>query len=877
MTDSQRPLRDDIQRLGSILGDVIRHHAGSTVFTCIESVRAATKAARGPDPESLDGVQADLRALGPVDARAVTRGFALFLTLANVAEQHHRLRRRRDYEREGRAPQPGSLEDCFARLLDAGHAPQQILAALRTQRVELVLTAHPTEITRSTTVHKLNHVATLLRENDRGDLTVHEREEVERGLRAAITALWLTDEIRRDAPTPLDEVRAGLFWFEQTIWDAAADFGRRLDRACRSHLGEELGNLEYPLRFGSWMGGDRDGNPNVTAAITRRAVCLARAFACTLYRREIGELAEELSLGTASESLRRAAPDTREPYRTVLNGLREGLGQSRRHWLRGYHHPEGLVEGTAPVDLEALRETLELVQSSLREVGANALADGRVRDLLRRSSLFGLVLARLDLRQDSSVHTAIADALTAGRWATLSEDERLALLEEWRSGAAPSLKKLLEKLEDGEARETIQLMLSLDEIGADALGSYVISMARYASDVLLVEALQTMAGVHEPCRVVPLFETVEDLQTAPQTLDALFRARARALGEEAPAQQQIMIGYSDSAKTAGRLASAWALFEAQEQMTEVAARHGVTLQFFHGRGGTVGRGGGPTSLAIQSQPPETVRGALRVTEQGEMIQAKFGLPGIAVRTLEVYTTSVLETTLARPLRIDPKWRTAMAEMSRASLDAYRECVQETPDFVEYFRQCTPEVELAHLRIGSRPQRRSGKASGIHSLRAIPWVFAWMQTRWLLPAWLGVDAGLATIDPALCREMTERWPFFRSLLDLEEMVLAKAEPRIAERYEKALVDPDLHAVGDDLRARFVRTRTAILAATGQDRLLGSRPVLARSIDVRNPYVDPINLMQIEALRHFRENENDHEALDLLLRTMNGVAAGMRNTG
>lgn len=371
MNDPHRALADDIQWLGRLLGGVIRRHAGESVFQCIETVRAATKSARESESTGLDEVQSELRNLKPVDARAVTRGFALFLTLANIAEQHHRQRRRRDYEREGKGHQRGSLEEVFSRLVADGHDAEAIREALRTQQVGFVLTAHPTEITRSTTVEKLRRIAALLHQNDRLDLTEFESDEIERELHAAITALWLTDEVRRKAPTPLDEVRAGLFWFEQTLWDAVRDFGRRLDRASREYLGEDLGSIDLPIRFGSWMGGDRDGNPNVTAATTRRAVCLSRLFACTLYRREVDALAEELSLDVASEEFCADLPVTHEPYRFVLNHLSDCLRAARKHWLSGYRNKHGRPtdSNSDVMDVNDLRRTCVSVQESLRAVG----------------------------------------------------------------------------------------------------------------------------------------------------------------------------------------------------------------------------------------------------------------------------------------------------------------------------------------------------------------------------------------------------------------------------------------------------------------------------------------------------------------------------
>ena len=875
MNDPHRPLADDIRRLGRLLGEVIRSHAGEPVFECIETVRAATKAAREKDSTGLEEVQSKLRSLEPAEARAVTRGFALFLTLANVAEQHHRQRRRRDYEREGKGLQRGSLDEVLARLIADGHDPKLLREALQAQRVSFVLTAHPTEITRSTTIEKLRRIAALLHESDRLDLTRIESDQIDRELRASITALWLTDEVRRKAPTPLDEARAGLFWFEQTLWDAVRDFGRRLDRASREYLGEGPGSIDLPIRFGSWMGGDRDGNPNVTASTTRRAICLSRVFACTLYRREVDALAEELSLDAASEEFCADLPATCEPYRLVLNRLSDRLREAREHWLRGYRDSQGRP-GASTADVltgEELRAVCSSVQRSLRAVGADVLAEDRVLDILRRIEVFGMVLARLDVRQDASIHERIGDLITDGGWSESAEAERCALATQLaQSERSPDAVLAGIGPEETEVRETILLLMSLNEIGSDALGAYVISMASRASDVLLVEGLQSWAGVKAALPVVPLFETVEDLQRAPAALDALFAARRNG-----PSSQEVMVGYSDSAKTAGRLASAWALYEAQEGMAAVGHRHGVTVSFFHGRGGTVGRGGGPMSLAIQSQPAGTIGGRMRVTEQGEMIQAKFGLPQIAERTLEVATTSVLEASVAKPVEVPAPWRDAMRAMSEASMRVYRETVQGDEGFLRYFEQCTPVTELAHLRIGSRPQRRSTGGGGVESLRAIPWVFAWTQTRWLLPAWLGVDAGLNALSPALRTEMAERWPFFQSFLDLQEMVLAKADVRIAELYQGMLVEPDLNRFGAGLRRSLEATRSAVLATTGRKQLLERSPVLARSIRVRNPYVDPINLMQIEALRRLRNDPEDLEALDLLLRTMNGVATGLRNTG
>ena len=427
-------------------------------------------------------------------------------------------------------------------------------------------------------------------------------------------------------------------------------------------------------------------------------------------------------------------------------------------------------------------------------------------------------------------------------------------------------------------RDVLDTFQTAAALPPDSLGAYVITMASRASDVLAVELLQKLAGSRHPQRVVPLFETTADLQRAGGVLDALFALpwyRARIAGH-----QEVMVGYSDSAKDAGRFTAAWALYGAQEQVVAACARHGVRLTLFHGRGGSVGRGGGPTHLAIRSQPPGSINGRLRVTEQGEMIQAKFGLPDIAVRTMEVYTTATLEATLAPAPQVAPEWRAAMDRLSERARTSYRAVVYEHPRFLEYFHTATPEPELSAVHIGSRPARRS-RGTGVDSLRAIPWQFAWTQTRLLLASWLGIDealgASIAPGDDRLLKAMYERWPFFQSTIDLIEMVLAKADPRIAAEYDRRLVPADLQPLGRELRSRLAHATAAVLAITGHREPVDATPVLRRSIDVRNPYVDPINLVQIELLARLRKAQDAPELVRAFVVTVNGIAAGLRNTG
>jgi len=883
-TDPHQPLQDDVRVLGALLGDTLRRQGGDALFEAVERVRTVSKEVRNGQAR-FEALRQTLHDLSTEDAMAVARAFAHFLGLANIAEQHHRTRRRRDYQRNpDTPPQRASFEDSLSRLRAAGIPLATLAERVTTQRIELVLTAHPTEVVRRTLRQKQRHIAELLALGDRPDLTEPERAERIRHLAEEIAAIWLTDEINREQPSPLDEVRSGMVAFEQTLWDAVPQHLRALDAALQSATGQRLPDGIAPIRFGSWMGGDRDGNPNVTPEVTIRACLLARWMAADLYAREVAELRAELSMRTASQELLGRVGNAAEPYRVLLRQVGERLERTRSH-------VEELLDSPAPLtpseeiytDPEELAEPLRLCFRSLEETGAGIIAHGRLLDLLRRIPCFGLTLVRLDLRQEADRHTAALDAIARRSglsYMDLPEEERQRFLLGELEGDAPMTRAAMTATDgfDGEVADVLQTMRVAAGLPGGSLGAYVISMASQPSDILAVERLQLAAGVQPPLRVVPLFETVADLRGADGCLDRLFRVPwyQRRIG----GHQEVMIGYSDSAKDGGRLAATWELYTAQERVVSVCGKHGVRVTLFHGRGGSVGRGGGPTHLAIQSQPPGSVDGTLRVTEQGEMIDSKFSLPAIAERTLELYTTAVLEATLMPAVPASERWRTLMQALADDSRAAYRRVVYEMPEFVEYFRLATPEVELGQLLIGSRPARRR-PGTGVESLRAIPWVFAWTQTRLMLPAWLGVGEALrhamARGELEELRTMYREWPFFRSTLDLIAMVLAKASPEIAAHYDAELVPAELRGLGEHLRSSLEQTIAAVLEVTGQAHLLADNPVLRRSIDVRNPYVDPINLVQVELLSRIRQAADDPALLDAFLVTVNGVAAGMRNTG
>jgi phosphoenolpyruvate carboxylase len=902
--DPHKPLRDDVRLLGELLGDTLRAHEGDALFARVEQVRAMAKAARDGGEADFERLADLLRDLPLASAVPIAHAFAQFLTLANIAEQHHRVRRRRDYAREAdRRPQPGSCDEAFARLVAAGIAPDRLAAAVGALRVELVLTAHPTEIVRRTLARAHRRIADALDYHDRPDLTEAERDDSIDTLRREIAIVWGTEEVRDRAVTPLDEVRAGLVVFEQTLWDAMPRYLRSVDRALREAAATPLAIDAAPVRFGSWIGGDRDGNPNVTPEVTRKATWLARWMAAHLYLREIKALREELSLATASGELRARAPDAAEPYRALLREVTQRLDATRA-WAAAQIEGEG-VRGRADGDPERVAqqdpyldaadfaEPLRLCSRSLHDTGNAIVASGRLADILRRIATFGLTLARLDLRQESARHEEAVDWIARqrglGPYRDAHEDARVALLlAALGSGMPPIDERELAGAPDS-VHDVVETFLTAAAIHPESLGAYIITMAHRASDVLAVELLQKLAATPHPRRVVPLFETADDLTAAGGVLDALlalpwYRQRIDTASRDSgsPPRVEVMIGYSDSAKDAGRFAAAWALYRAQEEIVAACRKHAVAVTLFHGRGGSIGRGGGPTYLAIQSQPPGSLDGTLRVTEQGEMIQAKFGLSDIAVRTLEVYTTATLDAMLTPSPPPRPEWRAAMDRLFADARASYRAVVHDDARFVAYFNAATPVQELPAIHIGSRPARRGGgPARGVEGLRAIPWQFAWTQTRLLLASWLGTEAALeAAIARGELRElqaMYEKWSFFRSTIDLIEMVLAKADARIAAEYDRRLVPPDLQPLGRDLHLRLARAARAVLDVTGHRQLVDTNRVLRRSIDVRNPYVDPINLVQIELLARLRQAPDAPELRRAFIVTVNGIAAGMRNTG
>jgi phosphoenolpyruvate carboxylase len=865
-------LREDVRLLGDLLGEILRGEEGPALFKLVEKVRALAKRARSGNTDDAEALRARLASLDTGEALPLARAFAHFLALTNIAEQHHRVRLRRERHRAADGPGASPVAVALARSMADGVSPERLHEVVSSLQVELVLTAHPTQATRRTLLQKHRRVAAALARRDRPDLLPEEREDITRELRREITAIWHTDELRRRRPTPVDEARAALVLFDQVIWDALPVYLRTLDRALTNATGRPLRLDAAPIRFGSWTGGDRDGNPNVTAEVTEEVCRLARRQAADLYHREVERLVDELSMTRATPELRARVGDAREPYRALLAGVLARLEATRR--------PDENSATQPYADSRELWGPLALCHRSLHAIGAGSVADGRLLDVLRRVAALGLTLFRLDVRQEAGVHARAMDAVTRslglGSYLSWSEDERLSFLTHELASPRPLFPRRLPA--DAPLAEVAGTLAVCARQPSEALGAYVISMATAASDVLLVHLLQREAGVSQPLRVVPLFETLADLDRAGAVMARLLDIpwyRAQIGGH-----QEVMIGYSDSTKDAGRLAAAWGLFRAQEDIVAVCRAREVKLTLFHGRGGTIGRGGGPIYLAILSQPPGSVDGRLRVTIQGETVEAAFGLPDIATESFELYVNATLDATLHPPAAPRAGERAVMDRLAGLAAGAYRRWVQDAA-FLRYFQVATPERELGCLNIGSRPaRRRSTTDVDLGSLRAIPWIFAWSQTRLHLPAWLGVGEALTALyeeaGEAQVQELARTWPFFRALLELFEMVLAKADPDIAAYYDRVLVPDSLRPLGQDLRASCRRSVAAVLRAKDERLLLSSEADLRRSIELRNPYVDPLNLLQAELLRRTRAAD-DPRLTDALLVTINGIAAGMRNTG
>ncbi len=887
------PLREDVRLLGNLLGETLKEQAGQDLFNQVEQIRALSKGARDGQVEAERELEKLLSSLGDEEILPLTRAFTHFLNFSNIAEQYHVVRSRRQSEFDESLPSPNPLDHLFEKFKQHQISAETLYKQVCELKIELVLTAHPTEVSRRTLIQKYDGINDCLHKFDQQKLTPHERQTVLDDLKQLICSAWQTDEIRQNKPTPIDEAKWGFTTIEQTLWNAVPKFVRELNGMVQDQCGKSLPLTVAPVRFASWMGGDRDGNPNVTHNVTQEVLWLSRWQASELYLRDIEDLRWELSIQQCSDELKQAlGKNHAEPYREYLRDTRERL-KATRHWLSEKLAGRDADNSRVIQSKDELLQPLLLCYRSLIDCNLPEIANGKLLDYIHRVNCFGIELLKLDIRQESGRHrqaiSAITEYLGLGNFETWTEQARQNFLLQELQSKRPLLPKYLNEpagslIEHPDVQEVFATMRTLAKQPQESLGAYIISMAEYPSDVLAVLLLQKEADIKHSLRVVPLFETLKDLDGAASTMNTLFGMHWYK--QHIQGKHEVMIGYSDSAKDAGFMSANWAQYRAQEELTAVAQTHGVQLTLFHGRGGSISRGGAPTQQALFSQPPGSISGAIRVTEQGEMIRFKFGLEGIALQNLEVYTAATLEATLLPPPVPKDEWRALMDEMTDLSVQVYRQTVRENPHFVKYLRTVTPELELQMLPLGSRPAKRK-VSGGIESLRAIPWVFAWTQIRLMLPAWLGTGAAInqviANDQKGLLDEMLQEWPYFQTLIDMLEMVLSKADGHVALYYEAHLTDDeDLKVLGEQLRQRLKDAVKTLLALKGESKLLSSNEVLDQSMKVRKPYLLPLHLLQAELMKRRRLYMNEKQAENTpvdhaLMVTIAGIAAGLRNTG
>jgi phosphoenolpyruvate carboxylase len=911
--DKEHPLREDVRLLGRLLGDTVREQEGPVAFELIERIRRSSITfRRDHDQAARAELEGTLDQLSTDDTMIVVRAFSFFSHLANIAEDLHRIRRTRAHQISGSAPRAGSLPYALERAGEAGVAPAAMARFFDDALIVPVLTAHPTEVQRKSVLDTERKIAGLLEYRDRTLLTPEESAATDEAVRRNVLALWQTRMLRRQRLAVIDEVANGLAFYDHTfLHELPRLYASIEDELARRGMADGSRELPSFLRMGSWIGGDRDGNPFVTAEVLRRALRMQSARIFTWYLEQLHELGADIPGATSVIdatpellALAERSPDQNpqradEPYRRALTGIYARIAATARvlDHLEAMRHAVG--EAAPYSSAEEFAADLHTIHHSLCRNNSALLARGRLRNLRRAAGVFGFHLAAVDLRQNSEVHErVVAELFVAARpdvdYRALDEASRVALLVEELATARPLASPFVAYSD--ETRSELEIGRAAAEMrqryGDACIVNYIISKTDDVSDVLEVALLLREAGLLRPredrldLNIIPLFETIADLRNAGRIMDRLLAlpGYARLLPSRG-GMHEVMLGYSDSNKDGGFLTSGWELFKAEQALVEVFARHGVRLRLFHGRGGSVGRGGGPTYDAVLAQPAGAVQGQIRVTEQGEVIAAKYGNPVIGRRNLETLVAATLEATLLPERGNAPRdaFHAAMDALSAHAFRAYRRLVYETPGFERYFWESTVISEIAELNIGSRPASRK-KSTSIEDLRAIPWVFSWAQCRLMLPGWYGfgtaVDTWLAD-NPAgmqLLREMHREWPFFATLLSNMDMVLAKTDLAIASRYAELVGDVSMRErIFPRLCAEHRATVRNLLAITGSQHLLQSNPLLARSIRNRFPYLDPLNHIQVELLRRYRSGDREERTKRGIHLTVNGIAAGLRNSG
>ncbi len=907
------PLRDDIRLLGRVLGDTVRNQEGQDTFDVVERIRQTSiRFHRDDETDAKLELENILARLSHERAVQVIRAFSYFSHLANIAEDQHHIRRTRAHDIGGSPPRPGTMALALKHAADAGLSAADLQAFFNDALVSPVLTAHPTEVRRKSTMQREMAIAGLIDQRERGPWTPEEAEELDAKIQRNVLTLWQTNLLRQTKLDVEDEVENGLSYYDYTfLRELPRLYGRLEDRISELAPASPPVRLASFLRIGSWIGGDRDGNPFVTAEVMDRTLRMQSNRAIAFYLEELDKLGGELSLSTrmvdVSEPLSELAdrsPDTSphrdiEPYRRATLLIAARLEATRRS-IHETTWSGTEVDGSAPYDApDALQADLDIIHDSLVANQSGTLAEGRLRRLRRAVDCFGFHLASLDMRQNSDVHgrtvAELVKAVAPGTdYSELDEDGRVALLTGELTSRRPLLRPFWTYSEETVKELTIFQAAAAGHAryGRRALPNAIISNTQSVSDMLELAVLLKEAGLITPdgqsaVNIVPLFETISDLRNCVPIMDRLLSIPAyRALVDSRGGVQEVMLGYSDSNKDGGYVTSGWELYRAEVGLIELFQKHGVRLRLFHGRGGTVGRGGGPSFDAILAQPAGAVNGQIRVTEQGEIISSKYTNPDLGRRNLEILVSACLEASLLRPEdeNVPQHYLDTMADLSDRAFKAYRSLVYETPRFDEYFWASTVINEIATLNIGSRPASRK-KLGHIEDLRAIPWVFSWSQCRLMLPGWYGFGSAVnAWLEEkgedglALLREMYRDWPFFRAQLSNMDMVLAKTNIAIASRYADLVEDENLrNEIFGRIRTERQASIDALLQITENDALLAGNPLLSRSISNRFPYLDPLNHLQVNLLKAYRADSNDPKVLRGIQLTINGISAGLRNSG
>ena len=880
-------LRENVRYLGNILGKVLKDQEGDKFFRLVEKVRKLSKANKTNlnSKHSYRKIIRTIKNLNSKNTFKLTRAFTHFMNLINLAESIDASRSVNEYENNNKKINKTNLfiEEIFEELFNNKKiSDTKIYNHAKNLNIGIVLTAHPTEVKRRTLIQKYHKIIEILEERDLLKDYPSKLKALDKKLYDEFTIIWNTDDLKRVKPSPFDEARWGLAIIEDSLWDTIPKVYRRLNSIFVQNMDKGLPKNFNPIEFGSWMGGDRDGNPNVTAKVTKEVILLSRWEAAKLYEKSLTKIIRSYSMEKCSKKILRKTGKSYEPYRVFLRPLRDQMRATHRMIEQYLINKKPLDQKKLLRSKEEILKPLRVVRQSLEQNNNENLASGELLDLMRRAKCFGINLAKLDIRQESSRHSQLIGEFVKKKYnkdyLKLSEKEKIDFLK----SKLNSKKNIINKFQfkNKENKEVWSTFNLLSKEPSECLGAYVISMTSSASDILSVSFLQKEAKIKNKLRVVPLFETLDDLINAKSIMENLFSHKwYRNLIKH---KQEVMIGYSDSSKDAGKMCASWHQYKAQEEIVKLGNKYKIDITFFHGRGGSAGRGGGPIQATLRSLPPYSVNGKIRITDQGEVIQQKYGYEPLAKYNLCSYIGAVSQASLNPPPQPKNSWRTLIEKMAEISKSSYRKNINQNSDFIKYFKTVTPHVSLSKLSIGSRPSKRKN-VDNIQSLRAIPWVFAWTQIRLMLPAWLGSAEALRYANIKEFRktlyDMERNWPFFNSMLDILDMVISKVDPDISKIYEEYLADDKLKRVGKKLRFQFEVIKKLNKEITPNE-IIKARKQFRTSVVVRSIYSEVLNIIQPIVIKKIKTNKNnlDKKYLnDALLTSIAGISAAMKNTG